>query len=144
MGFGENLRYYRGRRGLQAQQLAQMVHAKPSTFSQWETGKHMPHPEIMVLLAKALGVSMDELMEERPVSLPDLGSWKEEKNIGDAAIKIEEISEAHGLSDEETEALHLEAVKHFRLQFKKGGRGAYAAHVNGGSDDGRGLTRRKR
>lgn len=60
--FGENLRRVRKAANLSARELAARVGVTPPVMSKWETQKGLPEGPTLIKLAKALGVSIDELL----------------------------------------------------------------------------------
>ena len=62
MDFKFNLRYIRERAGLTQAELADKASISQGAVSGYESGKLRPTVDICAKLAKALGVTMDELM----------------------------------------------------------------------------------
>jgi transcriptional regulator with XRE-family HTH domain len=60
--FGENLRRVRKAANLSARELATRVGVTPPVMSKWETQKGLPEGPTLLKLAKALSVSIDELL----------------------------------------------------------------------------------
>ena len=60
--FGENLRRLRKAANLNARELAKRVGVTPPVMSKWETQKGLPEGPTLLKLAKALSVSVDELL----------------------------------------------------------------------------------
>jgi transcriptional regulator with XRE-family HTH domain len=60
--FGENLRRVRKAANLSARELAKRVGVTPPVVSKWETHKGLPEGPTLLKLAKALNVSIDELL----------------------------------------------------------------------------------
>ena len=59
---GENIYRLRKLKGLSQEGLAEVVNVTRQTISNWELGETSPNPEQLKLLSKALGVSIDELL----------------------------------------------------------------------------------
>lgn len=59
---GENIYRLRKLKGLSQEGLAEVVNVTRQTISNWELGETNPNPEQLKLLSKALGVSVDELL----------------------------------------------------------------------------------
>ena len=59
--FGARLRRLREAAGLTQQQLAEAIDSWQPSVAAWEAGRHRPSLENLLLLAGALGVSLDEL-----------------------------------------------------------------------------------
>lgn len=62
--FGARLRYFRKKQKISQQQLGQMIDKPQTTISDWENDKYFPGIDEAVRLARALGVSIDELLDE--------------------------------------------------------------------------------
>lgn len=60
---GDKVVYFRDLRMLNQQQLAEAAGLTKSTISRLESGYHKPHWETVRKLARALGVTPDELLE---------------------------------------------------------------------------------
>lgn len=58
------IREYRLKRKLTQEELAEMVGVDSSNVAKWETGVHKPRADMLVLLAKVLQCSVDELLRE--------------------------------------------------------------------------------
>ena len=65
---GAAIRRLREERGLTQAQLAEMISVSDKAVSKWETGKGLPDLTLLDPLAKALGVSLMELMSGEPVT----------------------------------------------------------------------------
>lgn len=63
MKLGENILMRRKKQGLSQEQLGEKVNVTRQTISNWELGETAPNPEQLKRLSKALGVSIDELLE---------------------------------------------------------------------------------
>ena len=71
--FGNRLRALRKKSGLTQEQLAEAVGVNPITISWWENDKFLPKTQSIKALAKALGVSEADLLNDSP---PDnSGRW---------------------------------------------------------------------
>ncbi len=57
-----NIRELRESKGLMQKELARIVGVSPSTFNQYETGKRQPDISTLQLIARALDVTIDELV----------------------------------------------------------------------------------
>ena len=62
--FGERLAALRKEKGLTQAQLAEILNVSNKTISRWETAEGYPEITLLVPLAKALGVTVDELLAE--------------------------------------------------------------------------------
>lgn len=66
--FGERLKKYRKEKNLTQQDLADQLQVSNKTVSRWESGGGYPDIPLLVPLAKALGVTVDDLLDdEKPV-----------------------------------------------------------------------------
>jgi transcriptional regulator with XRE-family HTH domain len=59
------IREIREAKGMTAAELAKLVHTTPVSISRYETGKRKPNILKAVEIAKALGVTVDELIEKK-------------------------------------------------------------------------------
>ena len=64
MTLGERIRWYRSRRGLSQEALAEQVGVSRQAVSKWETDAAAPELEKLVALARAFGVTTDQLLSE--------------------------------------------------------------------------------
>ena len=64
MNIGENIKRYRKMRGLTQNDIALVMKVTCQAVSKWETGDCMPDITRLPLLAKAVGVSVDELLSD--------------------------------------------------------------------------------
>lgn len=62
--FGERLAALRKEKGMTQAQLAEILNVSNKTISRWETAEGYPEITLLVPLAKALGVTVDELLAE--------------------------------------------------------------------------------
>ena len=62
--FGANIADLRKKKGLTQAQLAEMLNISNKTISRWETGEGYPEVTLLSPLAKALGITVDELLAE--------------------------------------------------------------------------------
>lgn len=63
--FGERLKKYRKEKHLTQQELAERVGVSDKTVSRWESGGGYPDVPVLVPLARALGVTVDDLLDDR-------------------------------------------------------------------------------
>ena len=71
---GNTIRTLREACGMTQTTLADLIGVSSKTISQWETGKGLPDISLLQPLAKALGVSVIELMNGQPVSNRNLSA----------------------------------------------------------------------
>ena len=62
--FGAKIADLRKKKGLTQAQLAEMLNISNKTISRWETGEGYPEVTLLSPLAKALGITVDELLAE--------------------------------------------------------------------------------
>ena len=70
--FARRLKEYRKARGMTQQELADRLGVSNKSVSRWETGGY-PDAALLGPLAKALGVTVDDLLGERPAAVRALG-----------------------------------------------------------------------
>lgn len=61
--FGEKLKTYRAQKRYTQQQLAELLGVSDKTVSKWECGGGLPDVALLVPLARALGVTVDDLLD---------------------------------------------------------------------------------
>lgn len=77
MEFAERLKRYRKQRDLTQQQLADALGASNKSVSRWESGGGLPDVGLLVPLARVLGVTVDDLLdEEKPVRALTRADWQ--------------------------------------------------------------------
>ena len=64
---GATVKQLRERRGMTQGALADKIGVSSKTVSKWETGKGLPDISLLEPLAKALGISVIELMNGQPI-----------------------------------------------------------------------------
>ena len=75
--FGERLKKYRQDRRLPQQELADQIGVSNKTVSRWESEGSYPDVPVLVPLARALGVTVDDLLDgERPVRTMGKADWQ--------------------------------------------------------------------
>jgi transcriptional regulator with XRE-family HTH domain len=70
MGFKENLRTLRDRTGLSQTDLAKKAGVSLRSYQNWEVGNREPRIQVLPALAHALGVTVDELVADKPKRVP--------------------------------------------------------------------------
>ena len=63
--FGQTLKHYRTQKRYTQQQLAQRLGVSDKTVSKWECGGGLPDVALLAPLARALGVTVDDLLNEQ-------------------------------------------------------------------------------
>lgn len=132
---GATIRRLRETKGITQQQLADEVGVSDKAVSKWETAKGLPDITLIEPLAKALGVSVMELMSGDTVINKNISSnilrskfyvcpvcGNIIRTSGNAVIsccgialpplEAEEVDEAHGISIEKVEDEHFITVSH--------------------------------
>ena len=72
MCLSENVKRFRLKKNLTQEQLAAKLGISAQAVSKWETSETYPDGALLVPLANALSVSLDELFGNDAVSMPDL------------------------------------------------------------------------
>lgn len=63
--FGEKLKEFRLEKNYTQEELAGVLFVSKKTVSKWETGRGMPDPTLLPLIARALGVKIDDLFGDK-------------------------------------------------------------------------------
>lgn len=74
--FGERLKTCRKAKGLTQQALAEKIGVSDKTVSRWESDGGYPDVPTLVPLARALGVTVDELLDGRQTPIPARAEWQ--------------------------------------------------------------------
>ncbi|MTQ97286.1 helix-turn-helix domain-containing protein [Pseudoflavonifractor sp. BIOML-A6] len=75
--FSERLKKYRREKNLTQQELADLLQVSNKTVSRWESGGGYPDVPMLVPLARALGVSVDDLLDgKKPVRTLTRADWQ--------------------------------------------------------------------
>ena len=70
--FGKNVKYYRYKKHITQEKLADLIATNPNYISRLELGKHNPSLSMIDKIASALGIEPHELfLKTNPTSLPD-------------------------------------------------------------------------
>lgn len=77
--FSQRLKRYRKAKDLTQQELAEQIGVSDKTVSRWESEGGYPDVTVLVPLARALGVTVDDLLDEkapvRPLTRADYQNW---------------------------------------------------------------------
>lgn len=73
MKIGNNIKLYRKKKGLTQKQLAEKIGTTDSAITRYESNSREPSIEIITKIAKALNISINELLDDKVVS-NDIGS----------------------------------------------------------------------
>lgn len=80
--FSERLKLLRKQKGLTQQQLADLLNVSNKSVSRWESEGGYPDIELLAELAKALGVTVDELLSDSPVRRLSAFDWQNMLSFG--------------------------------------------------------------
>ena len=80
--FSERLKTFRKQKGLTQQQLADLLNVSNKSVSRWESAGGYPDIELLPALAKALGVTVDELLSDTPVRRLSAFDWQNMLSFG--------------------------------------------------------------
>lgn len=80
--FSERLKTFRKQKGLTQQQLADLLNVSNKSVSRWESEGGYPDIELLSDLAKALGVTVDELLSDTPVRRLSAFDWQNMLSFG--------------------------------------------------------------
>lgn len=86
---GPRLKTWREKRSMTLAELSALTGISPSTLSRLEAGKRAPNLELLVPIARALGLGLDDII---PRAIPDPRVSRTTKNVGD--IRYESLSPA--------------------------------------------------
>lgn len=82
LNFSERLKTFRKQKGLTQQQLADLLNISNKSVSRWESEGGYPDIELLPPLAKALGVTVDELLSDTPVRRLSAFDWQNMLSFG--------------------------------------------------------------
>lgn len=93
---GKRIAALRREKGLKQEELAEKLGVSAQAVSKWENDQTCPDISLLPLLAKTLGVSVDELLSGKEESAPavQIIPVSERKNINDMMLRI--LVKAHG------------------------------------------------
>ena len=93
---GKRIAALRREKGLKQEELAEKLGVSAQAVSKWENDQTCPDISLLPLLAKTLGVSVDELLSGKEDSAPavQIIPVSERKNINDMMLRI--LVKAHG------------------------------------------------
>ena len=89
--FAETLRRLRKERGASQQQLADALYVDRSTVASWETGRRVPETQVIISLARQLGVDVSVLVnavEEEPEAAPNVMLVDDERIIRTGTLNL--------------------------------------------------------
>ena len=124
--FGINFKKYRKKRGISQKEFAQKLldvtgkNLTLTSISNYETGLHMPPPQILPAIAEILDVSINALfgVEEKPVQTEPAGpeairKWKAELEKIEKEYIVARSRHSEGLNDQQKkEAYFCESLLH--------------------------------
>ena len=106
--FGGRLKALRTGKGLSQEEVAERLGVSPQSVSKWEHGRNNPELSVLLPLARLLGVSADELLEDPP------GRFQSWETRWEAAFWKGEHAEALQTAEEALAALPGDRVWRFR------------------------------
>lgn len=65
--YGDKIRFYRKQKGLSQQDISQLLHIAPATYSKIETSRTSLTTDMLEKIASALGISPLDIIREEPV-----------------------------------------------------------------------------
>lgn len=80
-----NLRKLRITAGISLRELARQINEQPSNVSYWERSGKLPKSEVLIPMAEALGVTVEQLLNEAPPK-------KKKKQGGKLGLVLEELA----------------------------------------------------
>ena len=81
---GKNIKYYRIQKGYSQQELADIIGVQKMTISNYENEKREPDVEMVKVICKALGVSLNRFMAYKPLRSSEIvlnGSFRKNDNL---------------------------------------------------------------
>ncbi len=102
--FGARIKALRSRKGLSQEELAGRLGVSPQSVSKWEHGRNAPELSVLLPLARLLGVTADELLED-PAARRELWEkrWKAAFSEGKHAEALAAAEEALAAMPEDRE-----------------------------------------
>lgn len=76
---GQNIAYYRKKIGITQEKLAEICSVTPQAVSKWENDISCPDISVLSLLARTLGVTVDELLNEEDTPLVTMAPSEDKK-----------------------------------------------------------------
>ncbi|WP_017732848.1 helix-turn-helix domain-containing protein [Nafulsella turpanensis] len=124
--FGNNFKKYRKKKGISQKEFARKLldatgkDLTLTSISNYETGLHMPPPQILPAIAEILGVSIDALfgIDQKPVQTKPSGpevirKWKGELEKIEKEFIISKSKNPEGLCDQQKKgAYYCESLLH--------------------------------
>ena len=96
---GENIKFFRNRKGLSQQELSEMLHVSRPTISSWESNRTEPTMGNIEALARVFNCKKSELIGENPTTYAPVDTIMEiQSKEKDISLLMEEAK----LSDSET------------------------------------------
>lgn len=116
MEFKDNLYQYRKKKGLSQEELANQCHISRQAISKWENGTAKPDMDNLKALSKALGISIDSLLEN-------------EIKETDGTKTVKEIHYVYGWHKEYISKAHIGKIPLIHVNIGKGSRENGKSHV---------------
>ena len=105
----ENLIFYRKKRGLKQKEFAEVIGAKKSTVSTWESCKNAPSIEVLYKICKVLNISISDLF----------GKYANEQTADGLSKELQELLKKAEDLTEEGQGKLLEHSELLGLKYKK-------------------------
>ena len=121
----ERLKTLRNKTGKTQKEVAELTGLVRATLANWETGRTEPDIESVKLLADFYGVSVNYLVGADEIRTPNFEVVWQEKNLGDAIVRIVNICTEFNLSKSTMMDMIDRAVEKYGIP---GGEGEIAAH----------------
>lgn len=103
MSTGENIKYYRKKKGLTQKKLAELTGIAEITIRQYEAGKYEPKPLNLIKIKNALGVELNQLSE---IDLDIYNIAPDHNSYDNSASELRALMSNLNV-DELTEGFHL-------------------------------------
>lgn len=88
MNIGENIASIRKSKNLKQEELASLINVSPKTISSYETNRSIPNIEMLILLAKALDTSIENILNLNNENSEEIKKIYEKNDLKNNIIKI--------------------------------------------------------
>lgn len=88
MNIGENIASIRKSKNLKQEELASLINVSPKTISSYETNRSVPNIEMLILLAKALDTSIENILNLNNENSEEIKKIYEKNDFKNNIIKI--------------------------------------------------------
>lgn len=121
----DRLKFLRNKIGKTQKEVAELTGLVRATLANWEIGRAEPDLESVKLLADFYGVSVNNLVGAKEVNTPNFEAVWQEKNLGDAVVRIVNICAEFNLPKSIRSEMIDKAIEKYGIP---GGEGSIAAH----------------